>query len=103
MSKLASLLAQCTALLIAAGGLASAQDLGTVDPKPLPPVEHPDANTPAKQLFGRKTTPVPLDGAVDRLLHHGCLRRRRGAAGQRPDLAGDAAVAEIATGAIPSS
>src|SRR5215470_8898143 len=73
MSKLASLLAQCTALLIAAGGLASAQDIGTLDPKPLPPIEHPDANTPAKELFGRKTTPVALAARSVGYYTHGCL------------------------------
>src|SRR3954471_9713830 len=73
MSKLAHLLAQCAALLIAAGGLASAQDLGTVDPKPLPPIEHPDANTPAKQLFGRKTTPIAMTARSIGYYTHGCL------------------------------
>ena len=40
---------------------ATAQDKGTVDPKPLPPLANPnDPNTPAKELFGRKTTAAPL-------------------------------------------
>jgi len=35
---------------------AQAQDRGSVNPKPLPPLEHPDApSTPAKALFGRIT------------------------------------------------
>jgi len=74
MSKLATLLAWSAALLIAGCGLASAQDLGTVDPKPLPPIEHTDANTPAKELFGRKTT--PLATTAPRAIGyytHGCL------------------------------
>jgi penicillin-insensitive murein DD-endopeptidase len=32
---------------------------GTLNPAPLPPLEHPDApNTPAKELFARKTQPL---------------------------------------------
>lgn len=38
---------------------AAAQDRGTVNPKPLPPLANPDApDTPAKALFGRATTPA---------------------------------------------
>ena len=38
---------------------ALAQDRGSVDPKPLPPLANPsDPATPAKELFGRKTTPA---------------------------------------------
>jgi penicillin-insensitive murein DD-endopeptidase len=49
------------ALVMAAAGTASAQDKGTVDPKPLPPLANPDdPKTPAKQLFGRRTTPAPI-------------------------------------------
>ena len=33
---------------------------GTLDPKPLPPLANPNSpTTPAKQLFGRKTEPLP--------------------------------------------
>src|SRR5438105_9253760 len=49
------------ALVVAGAGVASAQDKGTVNPKPLPPLANPDdPKTPAKQLFGRRTTPAPL-------------------------------------------
>ena len=48
-----------TALLTAAllcPNLALAQDKGTVNPKPLPPLANPDdPKNPAKELFGRKT------------------------------------------------
>jgi penicillin-insensitive murein endopeptidase len=55
----ARLLTQGFILLMAACGAAAAQDLGTMEPKPLPPVEHPDdPKTPAKELFGRKTEPT---------------------------------------------
>jgi penicillin-insensitive murein endopeptidase len=53
--------AACALAFLAAAGPVGAQDKGTVDPKPLPPLAHPeDPNTPAKQLFGRKTTPAPV-------------------------------------------
>jgi penicillin-insensitive murein endopeptidase len=57
----ASLMARCVLVLFAACGAAAAQDLGTMDPKPLPPLEHPDdPKTPAKDLFGRKTAPASM-------------------------------------------
>jgi penicillin-insensitive murein DD-endopeptidase len=44
-----------------AGGLAQAQDKGTLNPKPLPPLANPDdPKTPAKELFGRRLTPAPV-------------------------------------------
>jgi penicillin-insensitive murein DD-endopeptidase len=70
----AALLAWSAALLIAGCGALSAQDLGTVDPKPLPPLEHPDdAKTPAKELFGRKATPVPMAARSIGYYTSGCL------------------------------
>jgi len=49
-------------LLVGGTGIVSAQDLGTLHPKPLPPLAHPDdPATPAKALFGRK--PEPAQGA----------------------------------------
>ena len=46
-----------------AGRAASTVDTtppGTLNPKPLPPLAHPDAkDTPAKELFARKLTPYP--------------------------------------------
>jgi len=40
---------------------AFAQDAGTLDPKPLPPLANPnDPKVPAKELFGRKDKPAPL-------------------------------------------
>jgi penicillin-insensitive murein endopeptidase len=46
--------------LFATGSVTWAQDRGSVDPKPLPPLANPDApGTPAKALFGRVTTPAP--------------------------------------------
>ena len=58
------------AALFAAGffaGAAVAQDKGTLNPQPLPPLAKPDdPATPAKQLFGRKTGPAPLQAGSDR-------------------------------------
>jgi penicillin-insensitive murein endopeptidase len=49
------------ALALVAAASAAAQDKGTLDPKPLPPLSNPDdPATPAKELFGRKTTPAPI-------------------------------------------
>ena len=51
-------------LLVALGALvaalpAHAQDKGTLDPKPLPPLANPaDPRLPAKEVFGRALTPV---------------------------------------------
>ncbi len=48
-----------TTVLLAAP--ARAQDRGSVDPAPLPPLANPqDPKTAAKDLFGRKTKPAPL-------------------------------------------
>ncbi len=46
-------------LVCATALTALAQDLGTVNPKPLPPLEHPnDPKLPAKELFARKLKPT---------------------------------------------
>src|SRR3954464_8831735 len=73
-SAFALLPIRCFILLMAACGAAAAQDLGTVDPKPLPPLEKPDdPKTPAKELFGRKTEPVKLAARSIGYYTHGCL------------------------------
>ena len=55
-------------LILAAAGSPVAQDKhlidpmppGSLNPKPLPPLQNPDApSTPAKELFARKSTPFP--------------------------------------------
>lgn len=46
-------------LLAVAGATARAQDKGSVNPKPLPPLANPnDPATPAKELFARRTLPA---------------------------------------------
>jgi len=53
------------AFLVAAAGAASAQDKGTLNPKPLPPLANPDdPKTPAKELFGRRATPAPISAVT---------------------------------------
>ncbi len=53
---------------------AAAQDKGSLSPKPLPPLANPeDPSTPAKQLFGRKTTPSSERPRVIGFYAKGCL------------------------------
>jgi penicillin-insensitive murein endopeptidase len=53
---------------------AAAQDKGTLNPTPLPPLANPnDPATPAKELFGRRSTPVPLAARSIGFYAHGCL------------------------------
>ena len=64
-------------LAILAAGLvvpAVAQDKGTLDPKPLPPLPNPaDPHVPAKQIFGRALTPADLAPRAIGFYAHGCL------------------------------
>src|ERR1700716_3132648 len=54
---------------------AMAQDKGTLDPHPLPPLANPnDPKTPAKQLFGRRATPAAqMESHVVGFYSKGCL------------------------------
>src|SRR3954468_11214190 len=53
---------------------AQAQDPGTLTPKPLPPLAHPDdPRTPAKELFGRKTERAPLSARSIGGYARGCM------------------------------
>ncbi len=62
------------ALLIAVGGSAQAQDKGSVNPQPLPPLSNPsDPKVPAKELFGRKDTPANLQARSIGFYSKGCL------------------------------
>ena len=54
--------------------MAYAQDLGTLNPEPLPPLANPeDPKTPAKELFARKPTPAPLEARAIGFYAKGCL------------------------------
>jgi penicillin-insensitive murein DD-endopeptidase len=60
--------------IASASGEALAQDKGTLDPVPLPPLTRPDdPSTPAKQLFGRKILPAALAARTIGFYSHGCL------------------------------
>jgi penicillin-insensitive murein endopeptidase len=62
------------ALAVAAAAPAFAQDKGTLHPVPLPPLANPaDPKIPAKELFGRKTTPVAMQARSIGFYAHGCL------------------------------
>ncbi len=51
-----------------------AQEKGSVDPKPLPPLAHPDdPATPAKQLFGRVNEPADMAARSIGFYSRGCL------------------------------
>src|SRR5260221_1178282 len=68
----AAALALAAALL--APQVARAQDKGTLNPQPLPPLAKPDdPATPAKELFGRKTAPAPLQARTIGFYSKGCL------------------------------
>ncbi len=55
-------------------GPAAAQDAGTLTPKALPPLAHPeDPATPAKDLFGRSTGPTSSPVSVFGFYAKGCL------------------------------
>jgi penicillin-insensitive murein endopeptidase len=61
------------AALLAAGA-ATAQDLGTLNPKPLPPLANPnDPKVAAKELFARKTEPADLKVRAIGFYTRGCL------------------------------
>ena len=62
------------AMSFAAAFAAQAQDKGTVDPKPLPPLANPnDPKTPAKELFARRPQPAPLAARAIGFYTTGCL------------------------------
>lgn len=61
-------------LLIAGCGTALAQDIGSLTPRPLPPLANPDdPKVPAKELFGRKPTPANLQARAIGFYSKGCL------------------------------
>ena len=61
------------AMLVAPNGT-TAQDRGTLNPEPLPPLAKPDdPATPAKELFGRKAAPAPVQSRTIGFYSKGCL------------------------------
>jgi penicillin-insensitive murein endopeptidase len=51
----------------------SAQDIGTLHPRKLPPLAHTGPSTPAKQLFGRVLSPSEAATRSIGFYSHGCL------------------------------
>jgi penicillin-insensitive murein DD-endopeptidase len=73
------------ALLLAAAFPASAQDKGSVDPKPLPPLANPnDPKLPAKELFARRVLPAKMPAQSIGSYSKGCV-----AGGDRMPLNGE--------------
>ncbi|MDR3463464.1 MAG: penicillin-insensitive murein endopeptidase [Beijerinckiaceae bacterium] len=65
---------------------ASAQERGTLDPKPLPPLRDPrDPRLPAKQVFGRETAPAALPVHVYGFYSKGCIAGARALPLDGPD------------------
>jgi penicillin-insensitive murein endopeptidase len=61
-------------VLLLAGASAHAQDKGTLNPVPLPPLANPtDPSVAAKELFGRKSEPIPMAARSIGFYAHGCL------------------------------
>jgi penicillin-insensitive murein DD-endopeptidase len=61
-------------MALSIASLALAQDRGTLDPKPLPPLEHPDdPKLPAKELFARKRLPAAMPVKVIGAYNKGCI------------------------------
>src|SRR5271154_5482850 len=64
----------CGLAIVAVDGFAEAQDKGSLDPKPLPPLANPaDPKLPAKQVFGRAMTPTEVRTRSIGFYSHGCL------------------------------
>ena len=75
-NRTSALLASVSLLfaLLFGAGLAAAQDLGTLHPVPLPPLDHPDApSTPARELFTRKTKPLHTAPRAIGAYNNGCI------------------------------
>src|SRR3978361_2260863 len=71
-SRLILLLLMPAAAITAAA--AFAQDKGTVDPNPLPPLANPnDPKVAAKEVFGRKTLPAAMPTRVMGFYAKGCI------------------------------
>src|SRR5712672_1366603 len=59
---------------VASGSAALAQDKGSVDPKPLPPLANPnDPKLGARELFGRKVRPAAMPTHVVGFYAKGCI------------------------------
>jgi penicillin-insensitive murein DD-endopeptidase len=74
VSKLACLLRVVVWLLITGIASARAQDPGTLTAEPLPPLSNPGSpKIPARELFARKTTPLPGPARAIGSYNDGCV------------------------------
>src|SRR6185437_6403841 len=75
MNRRLFIISMLLALLLAVGNsAASAQDKGSIDPKPLPPLANPnDPKLGAKQLFARKLLPAAMPTRVIGYYSKGCI------------------------------
>jgi hypothetical protein len=74
IGSLARRIAVLLAFPLLAANFAAAQDKGSVNPEPLPPLANPnDPATPAKELFGRKTTPALVAARTIGFYSRGCI------------------------------
>src|SRR6201982_1322789 len=74
MNPLRPILLLLMSAAIAGATDASAQDKGSVDPKPLPPLANPnDPHLGAKELFGRKVLPAAMPTRVIGFYAKGCI------------------------------
>ena len=74
MTNRPCLLTAVCAVFFLAAPAASAQDRGSVNPRPLPPLANPDdPKLPAKELFGRKATAAPLAARAVGFYTRGCV------------------------------
>jgi len=61
-----------------AAGAAIAQDKGSINPKPLPPLANPkDPTIGARELFARKVLPTAMPTRAIGFYSHGCIAARR--------------------------
>jgi penicillin-insensitive murein endopeptidase len=66
--------AVATVLIVLGASRTAAQDQGSLDPAPLPPIANPqDPNLPAKQIFGRALTSAELQARSIGFYSRGCL------------------------------
>src|SRR5436309_6228856 len=66
-------------IAIATASAAPAQDKGSVDPQPLPPLANPnDPHLGAKELFGRKVLPAAMPTRVIGFYAKGCIAGAEG-------------------------
>ncbi len=70
---MARLLIRTLLLVLAGCSAAGAQTVGSLQPKPLPPVNFNDPKVPAKELFGRKPNPAPMAARAIGYYTAGCL------------------------------